>query len=147
MQAAICRLDTVLLSFGYLVACFKEIARDNPEDAAICAAIIASIERRWSTTDQELFICAVLLHPLYRRLPFSVEGGRFNGARVSVLMARVYRRIFRVTEVPAEFYTHVDNYLEEDGYFDSIQEVLESYQRSLGNKVRTNPSRFSLIHD
>ena len=43
-QASFCRLDEVLLTFGYLVMQYQKMQTDA-DDAAACASIIASIEK------------------------------------------------------------------------------------------------------
>ena len=63
-QASFCHLDQVLMTFGHLIMQYKSMA--DPEDAMGCAAIMDSIEARWATADQEIFIAAVILNPFYK---------------------------------------------------------------------------------
>lgn len=69
-QASFCRLDEVLLTFGYLVMQYQKMQTDA-DDVAACASIIASIEKQWAVSDQEIFVAAVLLNPFYRNTPFA----------------------------------------------------------------------------
>ncbi|GLB43960.1 putative protein of unknown function (DUF 659) [Lyophyllum shimeji] len=69
VQAAFCRVDQVLLTFGYLVMQYR--AMTDEDDAVGCNAIVQSIERRWAKADQEVFIAAVILNPLYQTTPFA----------------------------------------------------------------------------
>ncbi|KAJ3764935.1 hypothetical protein FB446DRAFT_709872 [Lentinula raphanica] len=56
IQAAHCRLDQVLLMFGYLFYCYLTIKVNNTHGRD--RAIISSIEARWKKCDQEVFIAA-----------------------------------------------------------------------------------------
>ncbi|KIJ07418.1 hypothetical protein PAXINDRAFT_90413, partial [Paxillus involutus ATCC 200175] len=63
-QATICTVDTVLLTFGFLVMQYKSMS--EPEDTKAVSAIIQSIERRWAKCDQEILIAAVVINPFYK---------------------------------------------------------------------------------
>ena len=53
-QAPFCHLDTVLLTFGFLLMQYWELANDEDLDAA--AAIMESIEQCWAVANQQTFI-------------------------------------------------------------------------------------------
>nr|GAT59230.1 predicted protein [Mycena chlorophos] len=60
-QAAFCRLDEVLFTFGHL---YREFDRLNQRaDRHIREAVLASIERRWAKCDQDVFIVTAILNP------------------------------------------------------------------------------------
>ncbi|KAH9988278.1 hypothetical protein BJV74DRAFT_796328 [Russula compacta] len=63
-QVAICHIDEVLMTFGWLVMHYKQMITD-PDDAVGCQAIINSIEQWWAKADQDIFIAAVILNPFY----------------------------------------------------------------------------------
>ncbi|RXW12977.1 hypothetical protein EST38_g12878 [Candolleomyces aberdarensis] len=130
IQAAFCRLDTVLLTFGWLVAKYKGMT--DPQDQPGCAAIISSLERRWSKTDQEVFIVAVLLHPLFRTKPFKT-GSITTNAAVSSLFLRVYHRLYQ-TAAPFDFIQYMDDYLEKKGVFDNLDEQVTKTEMLAAHK-------------
>ncbi|KAG6913948.1 hypothetical protein DXG01_003329 [Tephrocybe rancida] len=51
IQAAYCRIDQVLLTFGFLM--MQYVAMDNDDDQDDHDAIMASIEKQWAKADQE----------------------------------------------------------------------------------------------
>lgn len=65
---------------------------NDPEDIPGRDAIIASLEKRWSKSDQEIFIAAVIVNPFYRMEPFAKKL-EFTNARVVDLIERVWIRL------------------------------------------------------
>jgi len=63
IQSQFCRLDTVLLTFGLLIVTYQ--AMTDPDDLPGCTAIINSLEKRWSKTDQEIFIATLIMNPFF----------------------------------------------------------------------------------
>jgi hypothetical protein len=70
VQESFCRMDQVLLTFGFLVMKYRDEKMN--QDIIGRDAIIKSIELRWSKSDQEVFISAVLVNPFYRTTPFHI---------------------------------------------------------------------------
>ncbi|KAH7919498.1 hypothetical protein BV22DRAFT_1090514, partial [Leucogyrophana mollusca] len=71
-QAAHCRLDEVLIIFAYLCLRYQQLHNEgSSQDHDLIAVIIASLETRWSKCDQDIFIAAVILNPLYKIEPFA----------------------------------------------------------------------------
>lgn len=68
-QATHCQLDTVLLTFGFLVARYRVM--DSPEDITGHTAISASFEKCWLAADRDIFIATVVANPLFRTTPFT----------------------------------------------------------------------------
>jgi len=122
IQAAFCRLDTVLLTFGYLIVSYK--AMKDPDDLPGVQAIIKSIEKRWAKADQEIFIAAMILNPFYRREPLAATP-MFNNAGITALLGRVFKRLRRTTEVPQEFYLELNDYLNLQGTFSNLKLQLQ----------------------
>ncbi|KAJ7781902.1 hypothetical protein DFH07DRAFT_723434, partial [Mycena maculata] len=60
MQAAFCRLDEVLLTFGNLFRSFDSL-KENV-DRHVRRVVLASIESRWSKCGQDVFIAAWLFN-------------------------------------------------------------------------------------
>jgi hypothetical protein len=116
-QASFCRLDQVLLTFGFLVMQYRSMT--DHEDVAGCSVIIASIEKRWEKTDQEIFIAAVLLNPFYRSAPFATLPF-LNNAGIHALLDRLWTRFYQQPP-PMDFYEHVNDYLKGTGYFYNLE--------------------------
>ncbi|OJA08695.1 hypothetical protein AZE42_13152, partial [Rhizopogon vesiculosus] len=72
-QAAHCRLDEVLIILGYLVSRYHDLLNTttSTDDQIGFHAIINSLEKRWSKSDQTVFLAAVILNPLYKAKPFA----------------------------------------------------------------------------
>jgi len=66
----------------------------DPEDLVGCQAIIDSLERRWSKADQEIFIAAVILNPIYQTSPFALIP-QFRTAEIIAMMTRLWKRFFQ----------------------------------------------------
>lgn len=62
-QAAFCCLDTVLLTFGFLVMQYKRMSDEG--DRIASHSIISSLEKRWMAADQDIFIAAVIVNPFF----------------------------------------------------------------------------------
>src|SRR5271170_974873 len=91
-QASFCRLDQVLMTFGHLTMQYKSMT--DVDDVVGCNAIIASLEARWATADQEIFIAAVVLNPFYQSTPFSALQFLTNAGIYSML-SRLWERFYR----------------------------------------------------
>lgn len=117
-QASFCRLDEVLLTFGYLVMQYRRMRADEG-DAAACDSIIASIEKRWAVSDQEIFVAAVLLNPFYRNSPFAPLQF-LNNAGIRSLFVALWKRFYRESP-PDSFYTEISDYLGETGLFENLR--------------------------
>lgn len=88
------------------------------EDPAGCDAIIASIEARWAKSDQQVFVCAVLVNPFYRTTPFAPLSC-FNHAHICVLLTRLYTRFYGEQPNPL-FMTHAFDFLNGTGFFQHL---------------------------
>lgn len=122
VQGVVCRLDTVLLTFGYLVHCYQQMV--SPSDQPGATVIISSLEQRWAKADQDVFIAAVILNPLYRISPFAPLESLIN-ANLLMLLSRLYRR-FNSTEPPFDFQNDVYNYINRQGRFVAMDEAIAS---------------------
>jgi hypothetical protein len=86
-------MDQVLLTFGFLTMKYRDEKMNH--DPIGRDAIIKSVELRWSKSDQEVFIAAVLANPFYRTSPFAPLPV-FSKAHIRVLFTKLYRRFFQV---------------------------------------------------
>ena len=62
-QAAFCHLDTVLLTFGFLVMQYQHMA--DEADRTASTSIISSLEKHWMAADQDIFIATVIVNPFF----------------------------------------------------------------------------------
>ncbi|KAF5330104.1 hypothetical protein D9758_018273 [Tetrapyrgos nigripes] len=120
IQAAHCRLDQVLLTFGCL---FYQFSHMDVADTCGCNAIVASLESRWHKTDQEIFVAAVLLNPIFCNTLFRLAG-------IQDILTWLWWRFYPQEPLDFEFSNHLDDYLHSRGFFINIQSRI---QLELGN--------------
>ncbi|KAF5385054.1 hypothetical protein D9615_001008 [Tricholomella constricta] len=117
VQAAFCRVDQVLLTFGFLTMQYR--AMTDEDDASGVKAILESIEKRWAKADQEVFIAAVILNPIFQSAPFAPLSS-FNNAGIHTLLEHLWIRVFRSVP-PVEFYQQLKDYLAKSGMFANLE--------------------------
>jgi hypothetical protein len=116
-QAAFCCLDTVLLTFGFLVMQYQQLADEEDLDAS--QSIISSLEKRWTAADQDIFIAAVIVNPFFRADPFG-HHPRFVVAGIIKLLGRLYARFFW-EEPPYTFDVELRDYLTAAGQYSELR--------------------------
>lgn len=132
VQESFCRMDQVLLTFGFLTMKYRDEKMNH--DPIGRDAIIKSVELRWSKSDQEVFIAAVLANPFYRTSPFAPLPV-FSKAHIRVLFTKLYRRFFQV-EPPTEFIEHAYDFLDGTGFFRGLEGQVKYELETALNKVR-----------
>lgn len=111
----------------------------EPDDLPGCTAIIDSLEKRWSKTDQEIFIATLIMNPFFGRTPLA-QSPHFNNAGITALLDRTWRRVFRTDNVPTEFYTQVHDYLTRSGEFSRLDFTCQLQKlKAEGKKQAPNP--------
>jgi hypothetical protein len=120
-QAAFCRLDQVLLTFGNLIMQYRLMT--DVDDQVGCNAIINSLETRWAKLDQAVFIAAIILNPFIQSTPFAALPF-LNNAGIHSLLRRLWRR-FYMQEPPLELHSQIDDYLHGKGIFNNLQSHCE----------------------
>jgi hypothetical protein len=118
-QAAHCGLDTVLLTFGYLVIRYKAMADRDPEDAVGCNTILESLEKCWLASDQLIVIATVIINPFFRTTPFAPHPCFIN-ARIKSILASLYSRFFK-SEPSNMFYTELHESLMGTGQYSELE--------------------------
>jgi len=93
----------------------------DPEDLPGCQAIISSLEQRWSKADQEIFIAAVILNPIYQTSPFSLLP-QFRTAEIISLMTRLWQRFFQ-SAPPDDFALDLMEFLGKRGNYSSLDVI------------------------
>jgi hypothetical protein len=134
-QASFCRLDQVLMTFGHLVMQYRSMT--DPEDVVGCTAIIESIEARWATADQEIFVAAVVLNPFYQSTPFAALQFLTN-AGIHSMLGRLWRRFFE-EEPPPEFHQQINGYLHGTNLFCDLKSACGIAQVAANREV-PNPA-------
>jgi hypothetical protein len=138
-QAAFCRLDQILLTFGSLCMHYDNLRTKDPADLTGCTAIIDSIEKRWAKADQDVFVAAVILNPFIKTAPFSSQTRLVTRASILSLLKRLYARFFSITEEEdrlkeslQQLYSNLEGYLDATG----ICEGLTSYVSAIEDDAK-----------
>jgi hypothetical protein len=124
-------MDQVLLTFGFLIMKYRDEKMN--QDPVGRDAITKSIELRWSKSDQEVFISAVLVNPFYRMAPFAPLP-IFSKAHIRVLFTKLYHRFFNV-QPPTEFIEHTYDFLDGKGIFQGLEDQVKFELETALNKV------------
>lgn len=140
IQATFCRLDTVILTFGYLYHIYDRMRDESHEDEHACATILNSLEARWAKADQEPFIASIIVNPLYQLTPFSRNSGLHIASALG-LLKRLYERFFS-TEPSIEFSMDVMNYLQHIHNFANLQDLIEIELEFASSEVCTLSYKF-----
>ncbi|KAG2359137.1 hypothetical protein BDR07DRAFT_1361392 [Suillus spraguei] len=111
-QAAHCRLDEVLIIFRFLISKYIDLRgkATSVEEKLMIQAIIDSLKKCWSKCDQDVFLAAVILNPLYRIKHFT-RIRKFNNARIMTLLVKLWDQLFPNTPSD-ESQTELLEYLE-----------------------------------
>jgi hypothetical protein len=115
-QAAFCRLDTVLLTFGFLIMQYQQMT-DEADDVA-STSIISSLEKRWAAADQDIFIATVIVNPFFQAHPFG-RHSRFVVGGIIDLLEHLYTRFFQ-ERPPFMFGTELRDYLTAEGQYSAL---------------------------
>lgn len=116
----------MLITFGFLYWHFDQLKEE--QDATVRIAVLESLERRWLNSDQDIFIAAVILNPLYCCAPFSLLP-RFTKIGIQTFLGRVWRRLYQKTgddPLPAGFLKEIGDYLNDSGVYCSKKDVIQS---------------------
>ncbi|KAF8890537.1 hypothetical protein CPB84DRAFT_1683533, partial [Gymnopilus junonius] len=130
IQAAFCRLDTVLVMFGFLYYTYSNMK--DADDITGCTAILESLEKRWLKMDQEVFIAAVILNPVYQLKPFS-RIQYLNVASIIGLMTCLYI-CFEQKPPPDKFIMDLKDYLAKVKSFNNIDLMVNSEMNTAENE-------------
>jgi hypothetical protein len=114
----------------------------DPEDIAGCTAIMDSIEARWATADQEIFIAAVILNPFYQGSPFAPLQFLTN-AGIHAILTRLWEHFFRTTP-PPEFHEQITGYLRGTGLFADLKSACSIAQVAANREV-WNPDLYCIL--
>jgi hypothetical protein len=135
-QSAFCRVDEVLLTFGALTLEYTDLRDSNDGDQTACDAILNSLEKRWSNTDQDVFIAAVILNPFFKHRPFNPIP-HFQPATIYNSFLRLWVRFFPGEPAPrVALYENVVDYMTESGAFSTLGDALTACIDIYAQKVK-----------
>ncbi|KAF4622376.1 hypothetical protein D9613_009287 [Agrocybe pediades] len=143
-QAAHCRLDDVVMTFGNLVMEFQKLT--DYIDAPVREALIGSIERRWNKSDQDVFIAAVILNPFLQTAPFNPDPLMVSVGAVYSLFERLWMRFFETDTVPDTLYTDTRDYLNGEGFFLNMAKSIKVFRNRAAGMNKT-PDPFDVYRD
>lgn len=121
-QASFCRLDQVLMTFGYLV--MQYINMTDAKDQKGRDAILQSIEAHWARADQEIFIAAVILNPFFQSTPFAAHRC-FTNAGIHSMIDRLWKQFYDGSEPPPELHQQTRDYLNRTGFFEDLDSQIK----------------------
>lgn len=130
-QAAHCHLNTILLTFGFLVVQYR--AMTDAEDLVGCIAILKSLEKHWLAADQDVFIATVIVNPFFRTTPFA-PSLHFIITHIKSLPASLYLRFFNL-QAPDAFYTELHDFLMGSGQYSVIEVTCARHLRTAMHTV------------
>ncbi|CDO68226.1 hypothetical protein BN946_scf184913.g16 [Trametes cinnabarina] len=122
-QTAHCRLDQVLLTFGFLYHRFSNLPPDVA-DAEVSSAVCNSIEERWSKADQAVFVAAAILNPVYMLKPFA-DLPELTVIEIDTLLSHLWTRFFS-SPAPLELREDVKDYIHKTGHFEQLPRYVEA---------------------
>ncbi|KAI0703531.1 hypothetical protein C8T65DRAFT_578734, partial [Cerioporus squamosus] len=99
-QSAHCRLDQVLLTFGFLYSRFTTLCAEMGDTIGV-DAILASIEKQWAKSDQAVFVLAAVLNPFNMLQPFQLSRPEFIGLKLKELVVALWKCLFRACQAPS----------------------------------------------
>ena len=118
-QARHCGLDQVLLVFGSLYGEYLQLKAELDDNEGLIQVILDSIEKRWQKSDQDVFIAALILNPMYKTSPFS-QASLLNHANVFSLLCHLWRRFYKTNDIPPAFFSEVRDYLDEKHSYETF---------------------------
>ncbi|KAF9524441.1 hypothetical protein CPB83DRAFT_869389 [Crepidotus variabilis] len=115
LQSVYTRLDQVPLVFGSLLWEYSMLKKDVllSETIPMIEVIEKSIEKRWAACDQDVYIAAIILHPLIKMRPFR---NILNRMDVWALISRLWKR-FYPTQPASTLFKEFSDYLDSTGNF------------------------------
>ena len=119
-QAAHCQLDEVLIIFGFLTLTYTEMLKGvSGEDEVMITAIMDSLEKHWGKVDQEVFVAAVILNPMYKTRPFS-RNRKFTHAGIYLLLVKLWKHFYCGVDPPVELQREMMDYLQGVGDYEGM---------------------------
>ncbi|KAI6015981.1 hypothetical protein EDC04DRAFT_2903503 [Pisolithus marmoratus] len=109
------------------------------DDEVMITAIMDSLEKHWSKSDQEVFIAAVILNPVYKARPFS-RINKFTNAGIYLLLVKLWKHFYHGMDPPVELQREMMDYLQGLGDYEGMDAwVQATMQTATMNHQRLDP--------
>ncbi|KAI6102723.1 hypothetical protein EDD16DRAFT_1494523, partial [Pisolithus croceorrhizus] len=133
-QMAHFRVDQSLLLMVFLYAEYSKLLEADPENQLFAAmeceeliqAVLDSLEKHWKNCDQDVYIAAVVLNPVYKTAPFA-KISQLNLAGIFALICKLWTRFFG-SSPPHELFMELQDYLGNKGTYMNFAAWVENVQ-------------------
>ncbi|KIK99949.1 hypothetical protein PAXRUDRAFT_54287, partial [Paxillus rubicundulus Ve08.2h10] len=115
-------LDQSLLLMGFLYTEYTKLLEATTNK--LIRAVLESLEKRWKKCDQDVYIAAVILNPLYKTEPFA-KIPQLNFAGIFVLICKLWQWIYG-SPPPHEIFTELQEYIANKGLYVNFPAWVES---------------------
>ena len=106
--------------FGFLTLTYTEMLKGvSGEDEVMITAIMHSLEKHWGKVDQEVFVAAVILNPMYKTRPFS-RNCKFAHAGIYLLLIKLWKHFYCGMDPPVELQREMMDYLQGVGDYEGM---------------------------
>lgn len=153
-QGNACRLDQIFLLSSCLYTHYVNLAEGaSPLVKDGAKRVMASLDKRWMASDQEVFFMAALLNPFFgrHRCGLSAAANSWNSAGLAALFKHVYARIFsleKIEDVPEIAVDKWSDYraatltdAESEVFTDALFEIEDICQRAIRHDKSPDPLR------
>ncbi|KIM66585.1 hypothetical protein SCLCIDRAFT_109864, partial [Scleroderma citrinum Foug A] len=132
--------DEVLIMFGFLTLTYTEMLKGvSGEDEVMITAIMHSLEKHWGKVDQEVFVAAVILNPMYKTRPF-FRNCKFTHAGIYLLLIKLWKHFYCGMDPPVELQREMMDYLQGVGDYEGMDAwVQATIQNSAMNHQQLDP--------
>ncbi|KAI5998190.1 hypothetical protein EDD15DRAFT_2162292, partial [Pisolithus albus] len=139
-QMAHFRVDQSLLLMGFLYVEYSKLLEADSENQLFAAmeceeliqTVLDSLEKRWKNCDQDVYIAAVVLNPIYKIAPFA-KIPQLNLAGIFALICKLWTRFFG-SSPPHELFMELQDYLGNKGTYTNFAPWVENVQREAEKK-------------
>ncbi|KAI6117332.1 hypothetical protein EDD17DRAFT_1499938, partial [Pisolithus thermaeus] len=136
-------VDQSLLLMGFLYAEYSKLLEADPENQLFAAmeceeliqTVLDSLEKHWKNCDQDVYIAAVVLNPVYKTAPFA-KISQLNLAGIFALICKLWTRFFG-SSPPHELFMELQDYLGNKGTYMNFAAWVENVQHEAEKKVWT----------
>jgi hypothetical protein len=120
--------------FGYLSVTFGRMI--NPADAEARQTVLLSLEKRWRSTDQLVFIVSTFLNPFIKFAPFNTTLTFFSQASLVAALTELYVRFFGFRPPDGHIDSEYEHYLKSSGPFQFMdQQCTQVLSRAISKVI------------
>ncbi|KAH9014996.1 hypothetical protein EDB85DRAFT_1814020, partial [Lactarius pseudohatsudake] len=132
-QSSHCRLDEVLMTFASLAMQYSRLT--DVDDADVQKALLASIEKRWEASDQNVFVASVILNPFLKIDPFKRDARLISLGAIHTLLSSLWARFYPSDPCPDELYEEIRHYLSSSDFYSTMPGVCQRLKASAASKA------------